>query len=108
MIKRGGQQVIPGEIERVLMNNEHVKQAVIIGVPHQVYGEQIVAFVVTEEDQDILSLYGYCQKRIAAYKVPDIIEKVAEIPLIQGKADKVTLRKAFIQNTEGGMLHAQK
>lgn len=95
MIKKAGQQVIPGEIEHVLMKHEQVKQAVVIGIPHQVYGEQIVAYVVLEGNGSIQELYGYCRNQIAKYKVPDCIEEIQEIPLIQGKADKLALKKIF-------------
>ncbi|MFX3673195.1 MAG: class I adenylate-forming enzyme family protein [Paenisporosarcina sp.] len=108
MIKKGGQQVIPGEIERVLMNHQHVRQAVVIGVPHQVFGEQIVAYVVMGRNENLQELYRFCQKQIARYKVPDYIEEVSEIPLVQGKADKLTLRKMFIQRLEGGKSNEKK
>ncbi|MFB5087021.1 class I adenylate-forming enzyme family protein [Psychrobacillus sp. PGGUH221] len=101
IIKKGGQQVIPGEIEKVLLSNEHVKQAVVFGVPHRVFGEQVVAYVVLEGKENVQELYGYCQKQIAGYKVPDYIEVILEIPLIQGKVDKLTLRTMFNQKFEG-------
>jgi len=105
MIKKGGQQVIPGEIERVLMKHQQVKQVVVFGVPHEVFGEQIVAYVVMNNNENHQELYGYCQKQIAGYKVPDYIEEVTEIPLVQGKIDKLTLRNMFIQRIEGGKSH---
>ena len=108
MIKKGGQQVIPGEIERVLMSHNKVKQAVGIVVAPRVFGEQIVAYVILDGDEKIQELYEYCQKRIAGFKVPDYIEEVTEIPLVQGKADKLTLKKMFNQRQEGGMSHDKK
>jgi acyl-coenzyme A synthetase/AMP-(fatty) acid ligase len=101
MIKKAGQQVIPGEIEKVLMDHDQVIQAVVFGTPHPVFGEQVVAYVVTEGNDNMQELYEFCQKKIAKYKVPDIIEKVLEIPLIQGKVDKLTLRKMFNQRKVG-------
>jgi acyl-coenzyme A synthetase/AMP-(fatty) acid ligase len=101
MIKKAGQQVIPGEIEKVLMEHEQVIQAVVIGVPHPVFGEQVVAYVVTEEIESMQELYEFCQKKIAKYKVPDFIESVREIPLSQGKVDKLALRKMFSQRIVG-------
>lgn len=99
MIKKGGQQVIPGEIEQLLAKHEKVKQAVVIGAPHHVFGEQIVAFVVPNEKiNNKEELYSYCSSNIARYKVPDHIEIIAEIPVSQGKVDKVSLNKLINRN----------
>ncbi|MGG2199779.1 class I adenylate-forming enzyme family protein [Paenibacillus validus] len=92
LIKKGGQQVIPGEVEKVLSQHAGVKQAVVIGAPHPVFGEQIVAFVVPQDDLRTDDLYAFCRAKIAGYKVPDRIVAIAEIPVAQGKVDKITLR----------------
>ncbi|MFC4401657.1 class I adenylate-forming enzyme family protein [Gracilibacillus xinjiangensis] len=95
MIKKGGQQVIPGEVEEVLSEHDSVKQTAVIGAPHSVYGEQIVAYVVLEKELDAQALYQYCAERIARFKVPDRIEFLDELPVISGKTDKKALRKLF-------------
>ncbi|WP_194841251.1 class I adenylate-forming enzyme family protein [Salinibacillus xinjiangensis] len=95
VIKKGGQQVIPGEVEKTLENYKSVKQAAVIGAPHSVYGEQVVAYIVAEQDVNTKELYHYCANKIAAYKVPDHIELIDEIPMTSGKTDKNTLRKRF-------------
>jgi long-chain acyl-CoA synthetase len=90
--------VIPGEIETVLLQHPDVSQAVVIGAPHPVYGEQIVAFTVLERDCGMNDLYQFCAERIAGYKVPDVIRSIEEIPVRQGKADKLMLRNQFLQS----------
>ncbi|WP_110929604.1 class I adenylate-forming enzyme family protein [Bacillus massiliglaciei] len=94
MIKKGGQQVIPGEIEAVLSEIEGIKQAVIIGIPHDIYGEQVAAFVVSEgiSASEIRSLL---KGKISAYKIPDKIISLDAFPMTQGKVDKIKL-KSFI------------
>ncbi|MBO1513936.1 class I adenylate-forming enzyme family protein [Metabacillus bambusae] len=93
MIKKGGQAVIPGEVEYVLTQHPNVKQAAVIGVPHTLYGEQVIAFVVPEGNLNVQELYSHCSRKIAAIKVPDKILQIEAIPLIQGKTDRLTLRK---------------
>lgn len=93
MIKKAGQAVIPGEVEYVLSQHPNVKQATVIGMPHPVYGEQVIAFVVTEGELEEHELYSFTSKKIATYKVPDRIIKVPAIPIIQGKVDRITLKR---------------
>ncbi|CAH0346423.1 class I adenylate-forming enzyme family protein [Bacillus sp. CECT 9360] len=93
MIKKGGQQVIPGEIETLLAEHPNVQKAVVIGAPHPIFGEQVVAFIVAEIEMDVKELYQFCDDKIARYKVPDQIHFIDEIPTSQGKIDKVSLRQ---------------
>ncbi|OXS75758.1 class I adenylate-forming enzyme family protein [Domibacillus enclensis] len=93
MIKKGGQQVIPGEVEKVLCQHPSVHQAVVVGVPHKIYGEKIVAFMTAEKELSFIDITSFCSEKIARFKVPDEFYQLDEIPLIQGKVDKVTLRQ---------------
>jgi acyl-CoA synthetase (AMP-forming)/AMP-acid ligase II len=93
LIKKAGQQVVPGEIEQILLQHPQIKQAAVVGVPHPVYGEQVVAFVVAAGELDIQDVYAFAAERIAGYKVPDVITRIDQMPINQGKLDKVTLRK---------------
>jgi long-chain acyl-CoA synthetase len=98
MIKKGGQQVIPGEIEHLLGLHQQVEQAVVIGVPHKIYGEQVVAYVVGQESLEVESLYRFLSEQVASYKVPDHIFKVDELPINNGKTDKKTLFNKAIED----------
>ncbi|OMP67508.1 class I adenylate-forming enzyme family protein [Domibacillus epiphyticus] len=92
MIKKGGQQIIPGEIENFLLTHKHIKQAVIIGVPHEIFGEKVVAFIVGDAQIEISELYTFCKSSMAQYKVPDEIYQLKEFPMNLGKVDKLALR----------------
>ncbi|MCR6732759.1 MAG: AMP-binding protein [Afipia sp.] len=71
MIKTGGENVYPAEIERVLMSDMRITEAAIVRVPDAKWGEVPVAFVsrgdssVTEAD-----LLALCRRDLAAYKCP--------------------------------------
>jgi long-chain acyl-CoA synthetase len=98
MIKKAGVQVIPSEVENVLSQHPNVSQSVVVGIPHSVYGEDIVAFVVLEEDINLDKLFAFLRNRIAEFKVPGKIIKINELPIIQGKLDKLTLQKMAIDS----------
>ena len=71
MIKTGGENVYPAEIERVLMSDPRITEAAVVRVPDTRWGEVPVAFVsrrdatITEAD-----LLGLCRRDLAGYKCP--------------------------------------
>ncbi|BDH60735.1 long-chain-fatty-acid--CoA ligase [Lysinibacillus sp. PLM2] len=91
VIKKGGQQVIPSEVEQILSNIEGIETVAVVGAPHEVYGEQVIAFIIAKgvNSKDIRS---YCTGRIASFKIPDKIVFVDEFPLKNGKVDKLKLK----------------
>ena len=82
MINRGGEKIIPGEIDNALMEHPAVAQATTFAMPDDRVGEEVAAAVVldqgksatTEELQDFLS------QSVADYKVPRHVEIVEQIP----------------------------
>jgi long-chain acyl-CoA synthetase len=72
MIIAGGYKVYPREVEEVLFECPHVKEAVVIGVPDSYRGETVRAFVVLKDAAHATSdeIISWCRKRLAAYKVP--------------------------------------
>jgi long-chain acyl-CoA synthetase len=96
LIKKGGAQVVPGEVEKVLSEHPNVTQASVIGMPHPVFGEQVVAFVIANKLLEPSELFEHCIARIARYKVPDQIEFIEKLPMVSGKTDKVALRQMYV------------
>jgi len=82
LIKRGGLNVYPREVEDVLLAHPAVAEAAVVGVPDEVMGEEIKAFVVLEPDEavDADELIEYARKHLAAYKYPRYIEFRAALP----------------------------
>ena len=82
MILRGGANVYPAEIERVLHEDERVEACVVVGVPDERLGERVAAWVqlAPGESFDPGELIEHCRRRLAKYKVPERIELIDEMP----------------------------
>jgi fatty-acyl-CoA synthase len=96
MIIRGGINVYPAEIEYFLMTHPGVQMAAIVGVPGSVGGERVWTFIVPKEGATLTAeqILDYCRGQIAAYKVPDEVRFVAELPMTATrKVQKFVLRE---------------
>lgn len=82
LIIRGGLNIYPREVEDVLLAHPAVAEVAVVGVPDEVMGEEIKAFVVLEPEEavDAEDLIEYARKRLAAYKYPRSIEFRTELP----------------------------
>jgi len=80
MILRGGENISPAEIEAVLKRHPSVADAVCFGVADEKYGERVSAAVTLEGDADEAALIAHCRNHLAAYKVPETVHVLAEIP----------------------------
>ena len=101
MIKTGGINVAPAEVEDVLMQMEAVKLAYVIGLPDEVRDEVIAAVIVRadgSDDPDEASVKTYLKEQLAAYKIPRRYCFVDEraLPLTTtGKVQKAALATLF-------------
>jgi len=82
MIKSGGENVYPREVEDVLLRHPQVKDAVVIGIPRGLRGELIKAFIVPQEGSrpSTADLMEHCRNHLAKFKVPKRIEFRTELP----------------------------
>lgn len=82
MIKTGGINVAPREVEEFLAMHPAVQTAAVVGVADERLSEVVVAFVVPRAGQTVSAsdLRAYCSERIAGYKVPVRIHVVDELP----------------------------
>lgn len=82
MIKSGGENVYPREVEEVLLRHPHVKDAVVAGIPRGLRGELIKAYVVLKDgaQSSAVDLLEHCRKDLAKFKVPKRIEFRSELP----------------------------
>jgi acyl-CoA synthetase (AMP-forming)/AMP-acid ligase II len=98
MIIRGGENIYPREIEEVLYEHEGILECAVIGVPHEVRGEEVLAIVAPKEgvQLDAEELRVWSAERLAAFKVPKAFEIRAELPkTATGKISKAPLREEF-------------
>ena len=82
-IIRGGENVYPLEIERVLESHPGIADAAAVGLPDRRLGERIAAFIVVRADADTPSddeLVRWCRDRLAHFKVPERWQRVAALP----------------------------
>lgn len=82
LINRGGEKISPLEVDDVLLRHPAVREAVTIGVPHDIYGEDVEAVIAVHPGQpeDAASIIAHCREHLAPFKVPKAIRFVPEIP----------------------------
>ena len=103
MIISGGENVYPAEVESVLHAYPHIAEAALIGVPDEKWGEVGWAVVVPKAglkiDQE--KLIGFCQQRLARYKIPKRIIFAEELPKTgANKIDKKRLQEMYTKTEE--------
>lgn len=82
IIKKGGMNVNPNEIDGVLMKSPLLKQAKTIGIPDSTYGEEIISFAVkSDKSATEAELIALCRKKLPASHVPKKIFLINEMPL---------------------------
>jgi acyl-CoA synthetase (AMP-forming)/AMP-acid ligase II len=96
LVIRGGANVYPAEVERVLHENPSVAACAVIGVPDERLGERVVAFVELMEATSAseVELKELCAAQLARYKVPDqitFVDGFERTPM--GKIKKTHLRE---------------
>jgi len=96
IIIAGGYNIYPTDVEAVLFEHPAVKEAAVIGVPDEVLGEKVKAFVVLKEGETATeeALIAFCRERMAAYRVPRTVEFRDDLPKsIIGKVLRRELRE---------------
>ncbi|MDQ3066746.1 MAG: long-chain fatty acid--CoA ligase [Actinomycetota bacterium] len=87
LVISGGENVYPAEIENVLHEHAAVKEAAVVGVPDERWGEVCLAFVVVRGAASEDELLEHCRGRLARYKVPKGVRFVDALP--RNALDKV-------------------
>jgi long-chain acyl-CoA synthetase len=93
LIIRGGYNVYPREIEEVLYEHPAVREAAVLGIPHDEFGEEVGAAVVLKDGESVSAeeLRAFVKEQVAAYKYPRAVWFVDELP--KGPTGKVLKRE---------------
>ena len=98
LIIRGGVNISPLEIDHVLMTHPQVREATAIGVPDEIYGEEVVCYVVAKlgEEIDKDELILYCKKTLPELKLPKKVYIIDQLPKSdRGKVLRDHLKKLW-------------
>jgi long-chain acyl-CoA synthetase len=92
LIIRGGSNISPVEVERVLMAHPAVRDAAVVGLPDHDLGQRVAGFVQLADSVfgvDLNEILAFATKRLADYKVPETLEIIDHIPRnTLGKIDR--------------------
>jgi fatty-acyl-CoA synthase len=98
VVKSGGEWISSVELENEIMAHPKVREAAVIGVPDERWGERPLAFVVPEPgaDLDADEVRDFLEGRVAHWWIPERVEFIEEVPKTSvGKFSKKTLRERF-------------
>jgi acyl-CoA synthetase (AMP-forming)/AMP-acid ligase II len=109
MFVSGGENIFPGEVEKMLETHPDVIQACVVPVPDDIKGTKPVAFVVARQGSDLResALKEYALKNAPAYQHPRSIWFVDSLPLAStNKVDRNALRELAAEKLMSGKAHA--
>ena len=98
LIKPGGENVYPAEVEKVILEHPGVEQTVVFGVPDPKWKEGIKAVCQLKSGANLEApeLIKFVGARIASFKKPQYVEFVSEIPLLEdGSADRAKVKELY-------------
>jgi len=98
MIKSGGINIYALEVEEAITRHPQVAEAAVIGVPHEKWGEAVMAIVVPKKGQNPSEqeIIDHCREHLASHKKPTAVAFVEQLPKTPiGKVMKNVLREEF-------------
>ncbi len=96
LIKSGGENVFPVEVEKVIASHDAVKEVCVFGVPDARFGEGIKAVCALKEGMKLegKEIIDFTAARIASYKKPRHVEFIAALPRTEdGKIDRAKIKE---------------
>src|SRR3954454_19317113 len=96
MIKTGGENVYPVEVEELLVQHPAVDRAAVVGIPAERWGELVVAFVVPAvgREPEPAELTEFCRNGLSPFKVPRLWRVVDDLPMTaSAKVQRAELRR---------------
>lgn len=105
IIKSGGATIDPIEVENALLTISGIREACVVGVPNDHWGEQAIAFVSLDGDGapglSSNTIIARCKERVASFKAPKQVRIIPELPKNPtGKVERGKLRELWTQHTD--------
>ena len=93
LIIRGGENVFPAELEDILFKHASIAEAAVVGAPDDVYGEKVIAYVVTKPGEEISEqeVINFLKDRTSSFKAPERVFFIDALP--KSPVGKVLRRK---------------
>ena len=98
LIIKGGENISPREIDEVLYKHDSVLDAAAVGIPDEIYGEEIMACVELKPECKLSEdeLREHCLKHLGKFKTPKVIKVLEKLPKgPSGKIQRLNLRENF-------------
>jgi long-chain acyl-CoA synthetase len=103
MIISGGENIYSREVEDVLYMHPAIREAAVVGVPDNMWGESVKAVVVLKEGASVSEeeIIDFCKANLASYKKPRSVEFIEDLPkTASGKIRKVEIRERYWEGYE--------
>ncbi len=98
LIKPGGENVYPAEVEKVILQHPAIEKTVVFGVPDPKWKEGIKAVCQLKKGRTLVpqALVDFVGDRIARYKKPQVVQFVDELPVLQdGSIDRAKVKRLY-------------
>jgi fatty-acyl-CoA synthase len=103
MIIRGGENIYPREIEEFLYSYPKILDIQVVGVPNEIYGEEVMAWIILKEGESatVEEIQDYCKGKISKHKIPRYINFTDSYPMTaSGKIQKFRLREQSVESVK--------
>jgi crotonobetaine/carnitine-CoA ligase len=102
-IRRGGENISPLEIDKVILEHPAVSEVAAVGVSDEIMGEEIKVYIVTKPGESVSAeeIISICQQRLASFMVPRYVEFTSALPktgsekIQRGELKKLGVGQAF-------------
>jgi len=111
IIRRGGENISPLEIERVLNNHPAVAETAAVGVPDPILGEEIKVYIVLKEGKTVKpeELIQISQEKLPPFMIPRYVEFISELPKTPSeKVQKLVLKNKGVGNAWDRLQHIKR
>ncbi|MBG8555985.1 class I adenylate-forming enzyme family protein [Hymenobacter guriensis] len=100
LISRGGEKISPVEVENALLQHPGVAEAFVVGIPDELYGEQVCAAIIVQPGASVSAaqIQADLATRLSQFKVPKYVVPLTEFPLSgSGKISSESIKQLVLE-----------